>query len=178
LTVIAPSGDGPLYIFGVPGIPTTDVVVPATGVDPGFGAVVDDDALGVAEGAAPEVVVVDADEEAAPALDIIDDACAGEIVCVVVEFKGCDPFPAFTSWGNICGCVSMNASVGPAMVCFWARSWTSLRRGCPSEVINRATGPLMPVGTTHWDKGSGIAVGELPMSIWQNSFCWRMGVLV
>jgi len=71
-------------VFFPPGGLTTDTEVPGVG-----------DALpGVAEDAVAEV---GEGIEIAPALAITADACAGEIVCVVVVVKGCEPFPAFTS---------------------------------------------------------------------------------
>jgi len=163
--VIFPSAEGPVARFGPPGV---------LGVEPAFAGAEEDAApdvdvevdAGGAEGVAP-----DADVEDGVALDIIDDASAGEIVCVDVDVAGGEP-PAPAprkTWPIICGCVSMNANVGPAITCFWARSWRSLRRGWPSEVINMATGPFIPSGTMHCEMGSGIDMGALPMSIWQNN---------
>ena len=79
-----------MNVFFPPGGLTIDAEV--------LGVSVGDALAGVAEGAVSEVDVdVDVDTETAPALDIIPDACAGEIVCVDVVVNGCEPFPAFTS---------------------------------------------------------------------------------
>ena len=68
------------------------------------------------------------------------------------------------------GTESMKARAGPATT-LDKTIWTSGETGCWSLTMNRATGPLMPSGTTHWSKGRTIASGAPPISIWQVKFC-------
>jgi hypothetical protein len=53
----------------------------------------------------------------------------------------------------ISGAVSMKAMVGPATCWVVARMTTEFWRGWASDVIQMATAPLMPDGTTHWSMG-------------------------
>lgn len=112
MTVTVPSGDGPVDIFGPLSILEDDVEVLAGGVELAFGTMVDDGgsealdasadedadadaALPIAEDIAPEA---DDDTEAPPLpLDMIDDATEGEIVCVIVIVRGCEPLAPLTS---------------------------------------------------------------------------------
>ena len=61
----------------------------------------------------------------------------------------------------------MKAMVGPATIALLWRSTAPPLRGWPSEVIQIATGPLMPSGTTHSPIGKGREKGRPPVSIWQ-----------
>lgn len=138
---------------------------------------------------APALFAVDAGPAAEPvALAAIALASAGEIVAVVVlaltvelapplepespellelpELE-LEPEPPRARFEIASAVESMNAIVGPATSLFDARSRTLFASGWPSEVTQSVTGPLMPSGTTHWSKGSAIANGAPPTSIWQ-----------
>ena len=67
----------------------------------------------------------------------------------------------------------MKARAGPATTFTVARSMTSVVSGWPSLVMKRATGPLMPCGTTHWESGRGMEEVAFAIIIWQKSFCGR-----
>jgi hypothetical protein len=59
------------------------------------------------------------------------------------------------------------AMSGPATIALLCLSTAPPFNGWPSDVIQMATGPLTPCGTTHAFIGSGSEKGRPPMSIWQ-----------
>ena len=65
------------------------------------------------------------------------------------------------------GCALMKAIRGPATIALLWRSTAPPFSGWSSEVIQTATGPLIPSGTTHWLIGREREKGMPPMSIWQ-----------
>ena len=109
-----------------------------------------------------------------PRLDRSELAWAGGRVSVDVDVAdgggGAAPLVR-TDWPSVSGFESMNAIVGPATIALLPRSRALLFSGCPSDVTQIATGPLMPGGTTQLSIGSAIDVGAPPTSIWQEKFC-------
>jgi hypothetical protein len=79
-----------------------------------------------------------------------------------------EPLEERMSEGSVCEMVSMNAMTGPATRWVVSRSIGLAATGWSSDMIQIATGPLIPEGTTHWLKGSEIAKGRPPMSMLQN----------
>ena len=69
------------------------------------------------------------------------------------------------------GCALMKAISGPATTALLWRSTTPPFSGWSSDVIQTATGPLIPCGTTHWLIGRERENGMPPMSIWQWKPC-------
>jgi hypothetical protein len=67
--------------------------------------------------------------------------------------------------------MSMKVSRGPATIALLCRSTTPPFKGWSSEVIQIATAPLRPCGTTHWLSGSERENGMPPVSIWQWKPC-------
>lgn len=57
---------------------------------------------------------------------------------------------------------------GPAICFVGSRSTTLFASGLLSDVIQTATGPLMPGGITHWSMGKLIAKGIPPTIMLQN----------
>ena len=89
-------------------------------------------------------------------------AWSGVIVLVTL---GGEPPRVRASWPKIWGTVSMKAIVGPATNLSVARFMGSLTNGWESEVIQRATGPLIPWGTTHCERGREMVHGKPPTNI-------------
>jgi hypothetical protein len=111
---------------------------------------------------------------------IIEVACGGVTVVVEVEdeFEDAEDeedelLPAWllTRLAIESGAELMKAMVGPATTALLWRSTAPPFSGWPSDVIQIATGPLMPWGTTHWPIGSGMEKGRPPTSIWQKYPC-------
>ena len=104
--------------------------------------------------------------EAAEALEMMELASGGVMV-VVLELELPLLEAARASSPSSCFWVSMKAMVGPARTAWFARSRTLLFRGCPvgSSVMKMPTGPSIPSGTMHCERGSAIAVGRPPTSI-------------
>jgi hypothetical protein len=67
--------------------------------------------------------------------------------------------------------MSMKVSSGPATIALLCRSTTPPFKGWSSEVIQIATAPLRPCGTTHWLSGSEREKGMPAASIWQWKPC-------
>lgn len=67
--------------------------------------------------------------------------------------------------------MSMKVSSGPATIALLCRSTTPPFKGWSSEVIQIATAPLRPCGTTHWLSGSEREKGIPAASIWQWKPC-------
>jgi hypothetical protein len=67
--------------------------------------------------------------------------------------------------------ISMKVSSGPATIALLCRSMTPPFKGWSSEVIQIATAPLRPCGTTHWLSGSEREKGMPAASIWQWKPC-------
>ena len=65
----------------------------------------------------------------------------------------------------------MKAIVGPATNLSTARSLGLLINGWGSEVTQIATGPLIPSGTTHCERGREMVNGKPPTNIWQERPC-------
>jgi len=72
-------------------------------------------------------------------------------------------FPPATSIPIISGWVSTKMMAGPAICLLVARVTTLLARAWLSLVIQTATGPLTPLGMTHWFMGSTSAKGMPPV---------------
>jgi len=163
LTVTWPSGDGPTYVLGPPGVDATFVEFELTALEP---FVLGDEVL------LPDEPVADGDEAVAVAdsLAMIELASAGEIVDVVVLAIPVPlPAPKRTNCPSNSVFESMKVIKGPAMSLSVA-CWTTLAaKGCSSEVMKIATGPLMPGGTTHWLYGKEIENARPPASIWQDN---------
>jgi len=70
--------------------------------------------------------------------------------------------------------MSMKVSSGPATIALLCRSTTPPFKGWSSEVIQIATAPLRPCGTTHWLSGREREKGMPAASIWQ----WKPLVLL
>jgi hypothetical protein len=70
--------------------------------------------------------------------------------------------------------MSMKVSSGPATIALLCRSTTPPFKGWSSEVIQIATAPLRPCGTTHWLSGRERENGMPAASIWQ----WKPCALV
>jgi len=123
-------------------------------------------AVRVTAEAAAESVTTEAVSEARADM-IIESAWAGETVVVVVEA------PLFWFGRNIEDIEPgmdgswTKAMSGPATIALLDLSTAPPFNGWPSDVIQIATGPLIPCGTTHWSIGSGREKGTPPMSIWQ-----------
>ena len=67
--------------------------------------------------------------------------------------------------------MSMKVSSGPATIALLCRSMTPPFKGWSSEVIQIATAPLRPWGTTHSLSGRVREKGMLAASIWQWKPC-------
>ena len=67
--------------------------------------------------------------------------------------------------------MSMKVNSGPATIALLCRSTTPPFKGWSSEVIQIATAPLSPCGTTHWLSGSESEKGMPAASIWQWKPC-------
>lgn len=177
MTIVLPSEDGPMNKLGLPGVLLVAELLTV-------GAAVA--ALSVVETEAETEAVAMAEADSEETLAMMAEASAGEIVVVLVEVLAEaitvelpllleDVTPPFrTSWPSAWGWVSMKAIVGPATNWDEARSRTLLRRGWLSDVIQIATGPLIPSGTMHWLIGREIDIGVPPNIIWQNNFCTSM----
>jgi hypothetical protein len=67
--------------------------------------------------------------------------------------------------------MSMKVISGPATIALLCRSTTPPFKGWSSEVIQIATAPLIPCGTTHWLIGREREKGMPATSIWQWKPC-------
>jgi hypothetical protein len=105
----------------------------------------------------------------------IELACEGSTVMVVegpvllpLPLPLAPLWPLFrTSGPSPSGCALMKVISGPATIALLCRSTAPPFNGWSSDVIQIATGPLMPAGTTHWLIGREREKGMPPMSIWQ-----------
>jgi hypothetical protein len=112
---------------------------------------------------------------AAPAM--IEEASSGEIV--VVSVLDGEPFVPVerTIEPSISDALSTKKIAGPATCLEVSRSTTLLMRGLLSLVIQRATGPLIPGGTTHCARGMLTANGAPPVIMLQKRFCGKKNEL-
>jgi hypothetical protein len=71
--------------------------------------------------------------------------------------------------------MSMKTISGPATIALLCLSTAWPFTGWSSDVIQIATGPLIPFGTTHWLRGREREKGMPPVSIWQWKPCELIG---
>ena len=107
--------------------------------------------------------------------DMIIEVASGGVTVVVEEDEDAEDDELPLAWRKRLdvesGVELMKAMVGPATIALLWRSTAPPFSGWPSDVIQIATGPLMPWGTTHWPIGSGMEKGRPPASIWQKKPC-------
>lgn len=108
----------------------------------------------------------------ASALERIEDAWLRETVVVVGGGGRLLPLLR-TSSPNELGTTSRKASSGPATIALLCRCTALPFSGWSSDVIQIATTPLIPEGTTHWSIGREIEAGRPPANIWQKKPCGR-----
>lgn len=107
---------------------------------------------GAAGAAAPLPLPLDVDEPLDEPLDELDEPEPDEELVLVPR----------ASAPIISGEVSTKMTPGPATCWVVARSTTLLMSGLASLVIQSATGPLMPGGTTHCERGKLMEKGAPP----------------
>lgn len=145
----------------------------------------------VAEASADDVAELDSLESVALAIALSEErrplASAGDTVVVVEGLASLLPLLSFfrTSEPSPSGCELMKVIRGPATIALLWRSTAPAFSGWSSDVIQIATGPLMPSGTTHSAIGREREKGMPPMSIWQwwpcergTRACVRRGIAV
>jgi len=78
-----------------------------------------------------------------------------------------DIMPEIAISARASGSESIKTMAGPATIVLVFCSRMSLSMGWSSDVMNKATGPLIPAGTTQLSKGKEIEKAAPPMIIWQ-----------
>jgi len=96
-------------------------------------------------------------------------------VSVELELDDEEPLPLSpflrTRADNVSTSMSMKVSSGPATIALLSRSMTPPFKGWSSLVIQIATAPFRPCGTTHTLSGREREKGMPAASIWQWKFC-------
>ena len=148
-----------------------------------------------ADGAEPEADGAESDADGAeadadaPRLDTIELAWLGATVVVLANELAWpmgygEPEPEYepapdeeplllgrTILDRLSTTMSMKTISGPATIALLCLSTAWPFRGWSSDVIQIATGPLIPSGTTHWLSGREREKGMPPVSIWQWKPC-------
>jgi len=105
-------------------------------------------------------------EETADPCAMMDSAAAGVMIEVVTLGDAVPVLEVRTIWPMSSGSASMKATRGPAMMLLAeARLTGSGCKGCWSEVMKIATGPLTVSGTTHESRGREMEKGWPPTNI-------------
>lgn len=105
-------------------------------------------------------------EETPDPCAMMDSAAAGVIIEVVTLGDAVPVLEVRTIWPMSSGSASMKATRGPAiMLLAVARLTGSGCKGCWSEVMKIATGPLTVSGTTHESRGREMEKGWPPTNI-------------
>lgn len=104
--------------------------------------------------------------------DMIIEVASGGVTVVVEDNRDDEADEALLDWLTRLAIASgaeapMKVMAGPATIALLWRSTAPALSGCSSDVIQIATGPLIPCGTTHSPIGSGMEKGRPPTSIWQ-----------